>query len=119
MQTILTVMRSNKGQTGIVDDYLAGFCARLASDEQAIATSSSAAGEVAFVRDDAYLQFHEGRDQEQPAHLGSFGQLSNDANCRHVIFMNPIILVYRNNGQNLRLCITNTSSEAPEDAESE
>ena len=118
MQTILTVMRSNRGQSGIVDDYLNRFCSRLESEELAIETSSSDGGEVAFVRDDAYHQFHESCDEERPAHLGSFGQLSNHANCKHVIFMNPIILMYRSNGQNVRLCVTNTSSETAEDAES-
>src|SRR5262249_12253233 len=117
MQTILTVMRSNRG---FVDDYLARFCARLANEEQAIEASSSSShvGDVAFAKDDVYHQVHGSCDEEQPARLGSFGQLSNNANCRQVIFMDPIILMYRNNGQHLRLWVTAASPEAGEDSES-
>ena len=59
---------------------------------------------------------------EQRAHLGSFEHLPNQANSTTqfiLINLNPIILLYRPNGQNLRLSVASIPSGAAENSESE
>jgi len=120
MQTILKVVHDNRGQASMVDDYLAQFCARSA-DEALPIESSFDDDNIAFVRDDAY-EFRYTRGERQLAQLGSFEHLPNQANGTTqfiLINLNPIILLYRRNGQNLRLSVASTSSGAVENSESE
>ena len=103
MQTILKVICDNRGQANMVDDYLVQFAAKAAQEPESIEFPSPYANDVAFTRADG----HESRDNcaEQPrAQLGSFAQSPNQANGNtNFIFMDPIILSYRPDGQNLRL----------------
>jgi|KBSSwiStaDraftv2_1062776.scaffolds.fasta_scaffold1345695_1 hypothetical protein len=117
MQTILKVVHDNRGQAIMVYDYLSQFCARSANEALSIDDDDN----IAFVRDDAY-EFRYTRGERQLAQLGSFEHLPNQANGTTqfiLINLNPIILLYRRNGQNLRLSVASTSSGAVENSESE
>ena len=118
MQTILKVVCDNRGQASMVDDYLVQFCAKAANEAQAVEFASPDGDDVAFVRDDA----EEVRNNcaEQPrAQLGSFGRSPNQANDKTtIIFINPVILSYRPDGQKLRLWVSSPSPGTAGNAES-
>jgi hypothetical protein len=119
MQTILKVVRGNGGQGNMVHNYLTQYCARIESDAQSTEPVCSDAGEVAFVKDDAYEFRNESAEQEGLL-LGSLRPMPNQAKSKtRLIFMNPMILLYRPNGQNLRLWVATASSGAAESSESE
>jgi len=109
MQTILKVIRDNRGQADMVDHCLAQFVVKASKEPEPIEFPSPDADDVAFARDDA----HESRDNcaKKPcAQLGSFGRSPNQANGKtKFVFMNPIILTYRPDGQNLRLWVASPS----------
>jgi hypothetical protein len=119
MQTILKVICDNRGQANMVDDYLVKFAARAAQEPESIEFPSPYADDVAFTRADG----HESRDNcaEKPgAQLESFGQSPNQANGKtKFIFMNPIILSCRPDGQNLRLWVESPSPGTDRNTESE
>src|SRR6266567_5525450 len=118
MQTILKVVCDNKGQARMVDDYLAQFCAKAANEAQSIEFPSST-DDVAFARDDAD-EFRDNFAGKKRAQLGSFGKLPNQANSTtQSIFVNPIILSYRPNGQNLCLWVSSHSPGTAGNTESE
>jgi hypothetical protein len=52
MQTILKVVRGNRGQASIIDKYLDQFCVRAANEALSIESPSSNDDNVAFARDD-------------------------------------------------------------------
>lgn len=121
MQTILKVVHDNRRQANIVDDYLAQFCARSANVSLSIESPFFNEDNIAFVRDDAY-EFRQSRAKRQRAQLGSFENLPNQANSTTqfiLINLNPIILLYRHHGQNLRLSVASIPSGAAENSESE
>ena len=121
MQTILKVVHDNRGQASMVDDYLAQFCARSVNGEPSIESPFFEDDNIAFVRDDAY-EFRDNRAERKRAQLGSFEHLPNQANSTTqfiLINLNPIILLYRPNGQNLRLSVASIPSGAAENSESE
>jgi hypothetical protein len=121
MQTILKVVQDNRGQASMVDNYLAQFSAKAANEALSIESPSSDGDNVAFVRDDAY-ELRDNCAEQQRAHLGSFEHLPNQANNTAqfiLINFNPIILLYRRNGQNLRLGVASASSGAAGNPESE
>jgi hypothetical protein len=107
------------GQGSTVDRYLSLFCTRDANEVRSSEFDFDDSDNVAFLRDDAD-EFQNSRTEQQRAHLGSFINLPNQANRKtQFISMNPIILLYRPDGQNLGLWVTRTSSEAAENSESE
>jgi hypothetical protein len=117
MQTILKIVHGSRGQASVVDDYLARFCSGRGDEAHSIEPPASDMGDVAFVRDDAYGS-QDNVTGPQRARLGSFGPLPNQDNCKSlIIFMKPIILLYRPNGQNLRLWLASTSSESAGESE--
>lgn len=121
MQTILRVVEDNRGQANMVDSYLARFSAKASHAKLSIESSFSDDDNVAFVRDDAY-ELRDNCAERQRAQLRSFEHLPNQANSTTqfiVINLNPIILLYRPNGQNLRLSVASTSPGAAENSESE
>lgn len=122
MQTILKVVHDNRGQASMVDDYLAQYCARSANEALSIDSPFLLDdNNIAFVRDDAY-EFRDTRSERKRAPLGSFEHLPNQANSTTqfiLINLNPIILLYRPNGQNLRLSVASIPSGAAENSESE
>jgi len=117
MQTILKVICDNRGQADMVEQYLVHFAIKASKEPESIEVPSQDADDVAFARDDA----HEFRDNcaEKPcAQLGSFGQSPNQANGRtKFVFMNPIILTYRPDEQNLRLWVASPSPGTAPNAE--
>ena len=119
MQTILKVIRDNRGQASIVDDYLVRFVSKAAQEPQSVEFPSPYADDVTFARDDA----HETRDncvEKSRAQLESFGPSPNQANGNtKFIFMNPIILSYRHDGQNRRIWVTSPSPGTAPNTESE
>ena len=119
MQTILRVLNDNRGQGSMVDHYLSRFCERDANEAQSSEFDTGDSDNLAFLRDDAD-EFQDNCAEQQRAHLGSFRDLPNQANSKtQFIFMNPIILLYRPDGHNLRLWVARTSSEAAENSEPE
>jgi len=119
MQTILKVIRNNRGHAGMIDDYLAQYCAEISNEALSMETASSEGDNVAFVRDDAD-KFRDNCGEQKRAQLGSFEWPPNQANSKTLlIHMNPIILLYRPNGQNLRLWVASTSPGASGHLESE
>ena len=119
MQTILRVLNDNRGQGSMVDRYLSLFCTRDANEAQSSEVDFYDSDNVAFLRDDAD-EFQDNCGEQQRAHLGSFRNLPNLANRKsQFIFMNPIILLYRPDGQNLGLWVARTCSETAENSESE
>ena len=93
MQTILKVVRNNRGHVGMIDDYLAQYCAESTDDSPSIETASSEGDNVAFVRDDAD-KFRDNCGEQKRAQLGSFEGSPNQANSKTLlIHMNPIILL--------------------------
>ena len=119
MQTIVKVICDNRGQADMVDHYLAQFAVKASKEPELIEFPSPDADDVAFARDDAHES--PGNCAEKPrAQLGSFGQSPNQANGRtKFVFMNPIILTYRPDGQSLGLWVASPSPGTPPDAESE
>lgn len=119
MQTIVKVICNNRGQADMVDHYLARFAIKSSQEPKSVEFPSPDADDVAFARDDA----GESRDicAERPrAQLGSFGQSPNQADGRtKFVFMNPIILTYRPDGQNLCLWVESPSPGSVPEAESE
>jgi hypothetical protein len=121
MQTILKVVHDNRGQANMVDDYLAQFSARSANESLSVRSPFFDEDNIAFVRDDAY-EFRHSRAEQQRAELGSFEHLPNQANSTTqfiLINLSPIILLYRHNGQNLRLSVASIPSGAAENSEPE
>jgi hypothetical protein len=90
----------------MVDDYLVQFCAKAASETQVIDFPWPGSADVAFARDDA--QTPRGNCGEpRRALLGSFSQLSSEANSKtQFIFVNPVIISFRPEGQSLRLWVS-------------
>ena len=118
MQTILRVVSDNRGQASMIDDYLAQFAARTASEDLSSEPPSFDSDNIAFIRDDVN-ELRDNCAELERTHLGSFRQLPNQAKSKtQLIFMNPIILLHRPNGQNLRLWVASTSSGVAEDSES-
>ena len=119
MQTILKVICDNRGQASIVNDYLARFARKAAQEPQSVEFPSPYADDVVFARDDA----DETRDKcaEKPrAQFGSLGQSPNQANGNtEFILMNPIILTYWRDGQNLRVWVKSPSPGTAPNTESE
>lgn len=119
MQIILKVTCDNRGQAGIVDDYLVRFASKAAQKPQSFEFPSPYADDVVFARDDA----NEIRDKcvEKPrAQLGTLGQSPNHANGNSkFILMNPIIRSYRRDGQNLRVWVKSPSPGTAPNTESE
>ncbi len=108
MQTILKLVRNNRGQAGMIDDYLAQYCAETTNEALSIETGSSESDNVAFVRDDAD-EFRDKSAEQKRAQLGSFEWPPNQSNSKILhIYMNPVILLYRPNGQNLRVWVAST-----------
>ena len=106
MQTILKVICDNRGQTQIVNDYVATFCAKLTSESSAMASQRTnfdfpETDDVAFVEDDCQEPLTENDDEVgKRLRLGSFGPLPNQVNKNtQLIFVNPIILSYWPNGR--------------------
>ncbi|SRR5258708_4103003 len=121
MQTILKVVRDNRGQASMVNDYLAQFCAKAANEALSIESPFSDGDNVAFVRDDED-ELRDNCAEQQRVYLGSFGRLPNQADSKMqsiLINLNPIILLYLPNGRNLRLGVAGTSSGAAGNSESE
>ena len=119
MQTIVRVICDNRGQADMVGHYLAQFAVKASKEPELIEFPSPDADDVAFARDDA----HESRADlaEKPrAQLGSFGQSPNQANGRtKFVFINPIILTYRPDGQSLGFWIASPPPGRTPNAESE
>ena len=119
MQTILKVISDNRGQASIVDDYLVQFASKAAQEPQSVEFPSPYADDVVFARDDADETRDKGAEKPR-AQLGSLGQSPNQANGNtKFIFMNPIILSYRRDGQNLRVWVKSLSPGTAPDTESE
>jgi hypothetical protein len=103
----------------MIDDYLAQYCAETTNEALSIEPASSEGDNVAFVRDDAD-EFRDNCAEQKRAQLGSFVWSPNQANSKALlIHMNPIILLYRPNGQNLRIWVASTSPGAAGQPESE
>lgn len=102
MQTILKVMCDNRSQARMVDDYLVRFCAKAATEEQAIEFPSPDADDVTFVRDDEG-EMRGNRTEQLRAHLGGFGQSNGKTT---IIYVNPVILSHGPDGQKLRLWVS-------------
>ena len=119
MRTILKVICDNRGQASIMDDYLARFAGKAAQGPQSFEFPSPYADDVVFARDDA----NETCDKcaEKPrAQLGILGQSPNHANGNtKLILMNPIVLSYRRDGQNLRVWVRSPSPGRVPNTESE
>ena len=107
MQTILKVVCDNRGQTQMVNDYVAQFCAKLANEKSARDAPRTRldfpeTDDVAFVKDDCQEVASEVSENAPVplVRLGSFGPFSNQVNENtQLIFVNPIILSYRPNGR--------------------
>jgi hypothetical protein len=119
MQTILKVICDNRGQADMVDQYLARFAVKASRESESIEFPSMEADDVFFARDDV----RESRDdcaQKAKVQLGSFAQSPKQANGRtKFVFMNPIILSYRPNGQSLRFWVASPSSGTAPNADSD
>jgi hypothetical protein len=108
MQTILKVVRDNRGQANMVDNYIAAFCERFA-DESPLSMFPTEHADVAFARDDAHDLLVSSRDQSA-ASLGSFCASLHQTNDKvRFVFVNPVIVSYRSNGQKLRLWVGSPS----------
>jgi hypothetical protein len=109
MQTILKVVCDGRSQASMVDEYLAQFCAKAASELQSIDLSSSDAEGFVFAKDDAD-EVRNHRPEKIRARLGSFERSPNQANSNtQYIFVNPIILSYRPDGQTMRHWVASPS----------
>ena len=109
MQTILKVVCNGKAQASIVEDYLAQFCVKAASETPSVEFPSPDADDVVFAKDDAD-EFRNEPNGQQRLRLGSFEKSPNQADSKtQLIFVNPIILSFQPNGQNLRLWVASPS----------
>ena len=118
MQTIVRVIGDKRGQADMVDHYLAQFAVKASKEPELIEFPSPDADDVAFARDDAH-EFR-ARAETPRAQLGSFGQSPNQANGgTKFVFVNPIILTYRPDGQGLGLWVASPSTGRAPNAESE
>jgi len=116
MQTILRVVCDNKGLAPMIDNYLARFISKAESEASSTEVISSEDDNIVFVRDDSD-EPREDYAEEQRAQLGSFDLWPNQAQSKlQLIYMNPIILLYRPDGQNLRLWVAGTSLGAAENS---
>ena len=118
MQTILKVVYDNRGQAHMVEEYLAAFCERF-TGETPLSKFPVEHDDVAFARDDTHDL--PACTQHQPvASLGSFRASLHQANERvHFVFVNPVIVSYRPNGQKLRLWVGSPSLGKAGSAETE
>lgn len=108
MQTILKVICDNRGQAHMVEEYLAAFCERFGVDTP-LSEFPVEHDDVAFVRDDSCGLSAFAQDQSA-AGLGSFCAALHQANERvQFVFVNPVIVSYRPNGQKLRLWVGSPS----------
>lgn len=119
MQTILKVVCDNRGQAHMVEAYLAEFCARFAAESPLREFPASDADDVAFAWDEERKLPASSVDQPIGG-LGSFRPSLHQANERvSFVFVNPVIVSYRPNGQKLRLWVGSPSLGKPGNTEAE
>ena len=95
MQIILKVVRDNRGQASMVDDYLAQFYARIDSGDVPI-DFPPFEGEVVFAWDGAD-EFRDNSAGQDRVPLGSFKPLPSleKSNAQFILTrLNPMILKY-------------------------
>lgn len=104
MQTILKVMCDGRSRFQMIEDYLTAFYSRF--EDQAIdEIATPGSDDVAFAMDDSPTA-QEGSVQELDRTLGSFRPSLHVGNEKlQFIFVSPVIVFYRPNGQRLRLLL--------------
>jgi len=117
MQTILKIVCDKRGQAQTVDDYLVRFCEKAAGLGPANELPSPSADDVAFARDDV-PELREDGISDGRAQLGSFGAPNMVNGNMTLVFVNPVIVSYRPDGQNLRLWVGSPSPGKAGDTES-
>jgi hypothetical protein len=117
MQTILKIVCDKRGQAHTVEDYLVRFCEKAAGLLPVNEFPSTNADDVAFARDDT-PEFQENCTAQSPAQLGSFGTLSQMNSAMTLVFVNPVIVSYRPDGQSLRLWVGSPSERKAGNTES-